>query len=30
MDEAFQIIPIAIVVLTLLIGLLASPTIADD
>ena len=30
MDEAFQIIPIAVIVMALLIGLLASPTIADD
>ncbi len=30
MGEAFQIVPIAIVIMTLMIGLLASPTIADD
>jgi hypothetical protein len=30
MVNAFQIVPIAIVVMTLVIGLLASPTIADD
>jgi hypothetical protein len=30
MANAFQIVPIAVVVMTLVIGLLASATIADD
>jgi hypothetical protein len=30
MAEAFQIVPITVVLMTLVIGLLASATIADD
>jgi hypothetical protein len=30
MDQALQIVPITVVIMTLMIGLLASSTIADD